>query len=78
MVQNAGPQGKAPPDFDAMLQSARRVTTVEVVTDAATLRPYSVRTTQVTKLQVENQDTEEREEHEYDFAWPEQKTDKRR
>ncbi len=78
MVQSAGPQGKAPPDFDAMLKSARRVSNVEVVTDGATLRPYSVRTAHVTKLQVEDQEREEREEHEYDFAWPERKAGKRR
>jgi hypothetical protein len=78
LLQSAGPQGKAPPDFDAMLKSARRVSTVEVVTDGATLRPYSVRTAHVTKLQVEDQVREELEEHEYGFAWPERKAGKRR
>ncbi|WNG32352.1 hypothetical protein F0U61_01080 [Archangium violaceum] len=78
MAQGASAPGKAPPDFDAMLKSARRVSTVEVVTDGATLRPYSVRTAHVTKLQVEDELREEREEHEYSFAWPERKAGKRR
>jgi hypothetical protein len=70
MVQAAGAQDKAPPDVDAMLKSARRVSKVEAVTDAATLRPYSVRMSQVTKLQMENQEREQREVHEYSFDWP--------
>ncbi|HLL06002.1 MAG TPA: hypothetical protein VK539_35850 [Myxococcaceae bacterium] len=65
-------------DFDAMLKSARRVSRVEVVTDAATLRPYSARASQVTKIQVEDQQREDVEEREYSFAWPAQKPGKRR
>jgi len=78
MLQAGGAQGKAPPDFNAMLKSARRVSKVEAVTDAATLRPYSVRMHQVTKLQVENQEREQREEHEYSFDWPAPKAGKSR
>jgi hypothetical protein len=33
---------------------------------------------QVTKIQMANQEREEREEHEYSFAWPAQKAGKRR
>ena len=65
-------------DFDAMLKSARRVSRVEVVTDAATLRPYSARASQVTKIQVESTEREDVEEREYSFAWPAQKPGKRR
>jgi len=57
---------------------ARRVSKVEAVTDAATLRPYRVRMTQTTKLQVENQEREQSEEHEYNFEWPAQKAGKGR
>jgi hypothetical protein len=78
MVQAGGAQDKAPRDFNAMLKSARRVSKVEAVTDAATLRPYSVRTTQVTKLQVENQEREQREDHAYSFDWPAPKAGKSR
>jgi hypothetical protein len=79
MVQAAGAQeGTEPPDFEAMLQSARRVSTVEVVTDPATLRPYSARMVQVTQVQVEDQQNEQREEQEYRFTWPAQKAGKRR
>jgi hypothetical protein len=70
MLQGSGTQGKAPQDVDAMLKSARRVSKVEAVTDGATLRPYRVRMSQVTKLQVEGQEREQSEVHEYDFAWP--------
>ncbi|KFE67306.1 hypothetical protein [Hyalangium minutum] len=77
MMKAAGPADKTP-DFNAMLKSARRVSTLEVVTDAATLRPYSARTSQVTKLQVEGQEREEVEEREYSFAWSTQKASKRR
>lgn len=77
MVQGAAPQGKAP-DFETMLKSARRVYSVELVTDPATLRPYRARLAQVTELQVGEQEREEREEHEYSFAWPAQKAGKRR
>jgi hypothetical protein len=65
-------------DFDAMVKSARRVTLLEVVTDAATLRPYSARISQVVKLQLEDKQRDEHEEHEYSFAWPAQKPGKRR
>jgi hypothetical protein len=51
---------------------------VEVVTDPATLRPYSARMAQVTQVQVEDQRSEEREEHEYSFTWPAPKAGKRR
>jgi hypothetical protein len=78
MLQAGGAQNKAPRDFDAMLKSARRVSKVEAVTDAATLRPYSVRMTQTTKLQVQNQEREQREEHEYSFDWPAPKAGKSR
>lgn len=79
MMQGVSTQGgKPPPDFDAMLKSARRVSTVETVTDPATLRPYSARLAQVTQLRVEDQEREEREEREYSFAWPAQKAGKRR
>jgi hypothetical protein len=77
MMQAAAPQGNAP-DIETMLKSARRVSNVEVVTDAATLRPYRARMSQVTKIQMANQEREEREEHEYSFVWPAQKAGKRR
>jgi len=77
MMKGSVPQDKAP-DFDAMLKSARRVSNVEAVTDAATLRPYSARAAQVTYLKVGDQEREEREEREYSFAWPAQKGGKRR
>jgi hypothetical protein len=76
MVQAAAPD-KAP-DFETLLKSARRVSTVEVVTDPATLRPYSARMAQVSKLQIAGQEREEREEREYSFAWRAQKAGKRR
>jgi hypothetical protein len=77
MLQAAAPQGQAP-DVETMLKSARRVSNVEVVTDPATLRPYSARMAQVTKLQMGSQEREEREEREYSFEWPAQKAGKRR
>ncbi|WP_224364001.1 hypothetical protein [Hyalangium versicolor] len=77
MMQSSAPQSQAP-DFDAMLKSARRVSTVAVVTDVATLRPYSARMAQVTKMQVSDQEREEREEREYSFAWPTPAAGKRR
>ncbi len=77
MLQAAAPQGKAP-DVETMLKSARRVSNVEVVTDPATLRPYSARMAQVTKLQMGGQEREEREEREYSFEWTAQKAGKRR
>jgi hypothetical protein len=76
MMQAAAPQNA--PDIETMLKSARRVSHVEVVTDAATLRPYSARMAQVTKIQMANQEREEREEHEYSFVWSAQKAGKRR
>jgi hypothetical protein len=77
MLQAAASQEKAP-DFETLLESARRVSSVEVVTDAATLRPYSARLVQVTQMQVAGKEREEREEREYSFAWPAQKAGKRR
>jgi hypothetical protein len=77
MMQAAVTHGNAP-DIETMLKSARRVSNVEVVTDAATLRRYSARMAQVTKIQMANQEREEREEHEYSFVCPAQKAGKRR
>lgn len=70
MVQSAPKTpGKAAPDFDAMLKSARKVSTVEVVTDAATLRPYRASSTELSQLSIQGETREERVEHEYTFAW---------
>jgi hypothetical protein len=77
MIQASAPKEQAP-DLDSMLKSARRVSTVEVVTDPATLRPYRARMAQVTKLLMAGQEREEREEHEYSFTWPAQEPAKRR
>jgi hypothetical protein len=77
LTRGTVPQDKAP-DFETLLKSARRVSNVEVVTDPATLRPYSARSAQVTHLVVEDQERQEREEREYSFAWPAQKAGKRR
>ncbi|HVG62120.1 MAG TPA: hypothetical protein VNA24_26385 [Hyalangium sp.] len=77
MLQSAAPEGKAP-DFETMLESASRVSNAEVVTDAATLRPYSARLVQVTQLRIGGQEREEREEREYSFAWSAKKAGKRR
>jgi hypothetical protein len=70
MMKSVDLKGKEPPDFDKMLESARRVSSVELVTEAATLRPYSSRTTQVTTMRMAGQERQEREEREYSFAWP--------
>ncbi|WP_224248123.1 hypothetical protein [Hyalangium gracile] len=77
MIQSSAAKDQAP-DIDKMLKSARRVSTVEVVTDPATLRPYRARMAQVTKLLMEGQEREEREEREYSFAWPTKESGKRR
>ena len=70
LFQGAAPAGKEPPDVDAMVKSARRVSTMEVVMDAATMRPYSARRYEVSKVVVEDKESETIEEHEYSFAWP--------
>jgi hypothetical protein len=70
MLQSSAPQGKEPPDVDAMVKSARRVSSAEVVMDAATMRPYSARRYEVSKVVVEDKESERIEEHEYSFAWP--------
>jgi hypothetical protein len=70
MSQSVGVRQGTAPDFDTMLKSASRVTTMEVVTDGATLRPYTARLAWVTRLKLDDQEREEREEREYSFAWP--------
>lgn len=64
-------------DVDKTVKEARRITTVEVVTDRATLNPRRARMTSVvTMTSVDPADAkavpqtkEEREEREYEFAW---------
>ncbi len=73
MLQSATPQGKEPPDVDAMVKSARRVSNAEVVMDAATMRPLSARRSEVSKLVIADKESETVEEHDYSFAWPAQK-----
>jgi hypothetical protein len=70
MVRSAPAKGSGtPPDFDAQLKSARKVSTLDVVTDPTTLRPYRASTTEVTQLAIQGEPREERVEHEYTFAW---------
>ncbi|WP_375767752.1 hypothetical protein NR798_39695 [Archangium gephyra] len=70
LFQGATPPGKEPPDVDAMVKSARRVSRAEVVMDSATMRPYSARRYDVSKVVVGDKESETIEEHEYSFAWP--------
>ncbi|HYO71285.1 MAG TPA: hypothetical protein VEU33_34920 [Archangium sp.] len=73
MLQAATPQDKEQPDVDAMVKSARRVSSAEVVMDAASMRPFSARRSEVSKLVVGDKESETIEEHEYSFVWPAQK-----
>jgi hypothetical protein len=70
VCRNALARDPADPCASETLASARRVNTLEAVSDAKTLRPFSARAVQVNTFVVEGKTPViQHEERTYDFSW---------